>query len=67
MKPLYCALIIALTFVGLDGWATPITPVPPPNAPGEAPELPLKLLTSSPDPPMAINSRLEGLPKELRG
>src|SRR5580698_2403489 len=53
-------------FTGADGSATPITPVPPPKAPGLLPPLE-KLLTRRPDDPMLIRSRLEAEPNEFSG
>src|SRR4029077_20606430 len=59
-KPLYLAPTTALTSTGFDDSATPITPVPPPNAPVPAALALLKLLTKKPDAPIPIRSRLEG-------
>src|SRR5215472_1709739 len=55
MKPLYLAEIAELTSSAEEGSATPMTPVPPPNAP-KPPNTGLKLLTKSPALPILISS-----------
>src|SRR5271165_6960999 len=68
MKPLYFVLTTLLTSTGEEGSCTPITPLPPPNAPAVLiPERPAKLLTSSPDFPILMSSRLLLCPKEFSG
>src|ERR1700740_863010 len=66
MKPLYGAPVTAPTSTGPDGTATPSTPVPPPNAPGEDEPWAEKLLTKRPELPMLISSKFVSVPKEFR-
>ena len=69
MKPLYRAVVTALTSSGLDGTATPITPDAVLFCP-KAPFVPLdvKLLIRRPDAPIATLSKLVVIgPKEFNG